>query len=107
MSSISLAFSSSGDAERIAVHGNARKAAAHRMRALSSLPEGAHGTIAEVRADRPGQADRLIALGVTAGARITVLQRFPGIVFLCDQTELAVERSVADSVFVIPEETRS
>jgi hypothetical protein len=29
-----------------------------------------------------------------------VLQTFPGIVFECDQTELAVERTVARSIFV-------
>jgi hypothetical protein len=33
---------------------------------------------------------------------VTVLQTFPGIVFLCDQTELAVERGVAEAVLVRP-----
>jgi len=32
-----------------------------------------------------------------------VLQTFPGIVFECDQTELAVERAVARSIFVLAE----
>jgi Fe2+ transport system protein FeoA len=39
-------------------------------------------------------------LGVTTGAPIVVLQTFPGVVFLCDQTELAVERAVAETIFV-------
>jgi Fe2+ transport system protein FeoA len=51
-----------------------------------------------------GRADRLLALGVTAGATVTLLQRFPGIVFLCDQTELAVERDVAAAILVRPVE---
>jgi DtxR family Mn-dependent transcriptional regulator len=86
MCSVRLAFSSDG------------------VRSLSSLPEGTHGSIVEVRSHAGTRADRLLALGVTPGARVTVLQIFPGIVFLCDQTELAVERSVADGVLVRSEE---
>ena len=70
---------------------------------LTSLSEGATGVVVDVQADRAGRADRLLALGVTPGAKITMLQRFPGIVFLCDQTELAVERGVADAIFITPE----
>ena len=33
-----------------------------------------------------------------------MLQTFPGVVFLCDQTELAVERGVADAILVRPME---
>ena len=39
-------------------------------------------------------------MGVSSGATIVVLQTFPGIVFECDQTELAVERTVARSILV-------
>jgi len=45
-------------------------------------------------------ADRLKALGVTPGACVRLLQRVPGIVFECDQTELAVEPAVARAIFV-------
>ena len=69
------------------------------LRSLSSLPPGAHGIVRRVHAQDDG-LDRLVALGVTSGAPVTVLQTFPGIVFLCDQTELAVERAVADAIFV-------
>ena len=40
------------------------------------------------------------------GWRGLVLQTFPGIVFLCDQTELAVERGVADAILVRVQEIR-
>jgi DtxR family Mn-dependent transcriptional regulator len=92
MSFISLAFSSDG------------------TRALSDLVEGERGVVVDVHgadAALQARADRLLALGVTPGARITVLQTFPGVVFRCDQTELAVERSVAETVFVRPVENRS
>jgi Fe2+ transport system protein FeoA len=64
------------------------------------MPEGTRGAIVEVRPHAGGRADRLLALGVTPGASVIVLQTFPGIVFLCDQTELAVERTVADAILV-------
>jgi DtxR family transcriptional regulator, Mn-dependent transcriptional regulator len=71
---------------------------------LSDLPAGARGIVDEV-ADRGAlRAERLLSLGVTPGARVTVLQTFPGVVFQCDQTELAVERAVAGAILVRPME---
>ena len=67
---------------------------------LSALEPGARGRIVRVRRDLTSRAERLAALGVSAGASIRVLQKFPGIVFECDQTELAVERSVATAILV-------
>jgi len=69
-------------------------------RPLSSLVPGTAGVVVKVLRDSSGRADRLTALGVTPGARIRVLQTFPGIVFQCDETELAVERTVARSILV-------
>ena len=71
-----------------------------RSQPLSALAEGARATVSHVRAHRGDGVDRLSALGVTSGAAIVVLQTFPGVVFLCDQTELAVERAVADVILV-------
>ena len=70
------------------------------LRALSSLAPGARGTVHRVQASAGDRVDRLLAMGVTPGAPVIVLQTFPGIVFLCDQTELAVERAVADAIVV-------
>jgi Fe2+ transport system protein FeoA len=41
-------------------------------------------------------------MGVTPGAPIEVLQSFPGVVFRCDETELAVEPAVARAILVEP-----
>jgi len=67
---------------------------------LSALRPGACGRIARVTRDLTGRTERLAALGVSAGASVRLLQTFPGIVFECDQTELAIERVVARSIFV-------
>ena len=86
MRSVRLAFSSNG------------------VRSLSSLRTGARGSVVEVRSHAAGRTDRLQALGVTPGASVVVLQTFPGIVFRCDQTELAIERGVADAILIRAEE---
>jgi Fe2+ transport system protein FeoA len=82
MSSAHLAFSSNG------------------VRTLAALAAGTRGVIVRVDGGDGERADRLVALGVTPGARVTVLQTFPGVVFQCDQTELAVEREVAGAILV-------
>ena len=71
-----------------------------RGRRLSSLKVGSAGVVLRVIRDAAGRAERLRALGVTPGARIRLLQRFPGFVFECDQTELAVEPEVARAIVV-------
>jgi Fe2+ transport system protein FeoA len=70
------------------------------LRPLSALRPGTRGRIARVTRDLTTRAERLAAMGVSAGASVTVLQTFPGIVFECDQTELAVERLVARSILI-------
>ncbi|HZP49011.1 MAG TPA: FeoA family protein [Vicinamibacterales bacterium] len=100
MSSVHLAFSSR-------TRGRAPQEPVGGARPLSSLGEGTRGVVVEVRADAGGRTDRLLSLGVTPGASVVVLQTFPGIVLLCDQTELAVERQVADAILVRPQESQS
>jgi len=67
---------------------------------LSSLNAGDRARVVRVAGESRDRVERLTALGVTPGSPITVLQRFPSVVFLCDYMELAVEPSVADSILV-------
>ena len=69
-------------------------------RPLSQLKPGARGRIARVTRDLTQRSERLATMGVSPGAAVLVLQTFPGIVFECDQTELAVERAVARCILV-------
>jgi Fe2+ transport system protein FeoA len=70
------------------------------LQPLSSLPPGSRGQVARITRDLTSRAERLAAMGVSPGADVTVLQTFPGIVFECDQTELAIERLVARSIWI-------
>jgi Fe2+ transport system protein FeoA len=76
-----------------------------RGRRLASLAVGEGGVVLRVLRDDRARAERLKALGVTPGARVRLLQRFPGFVFQCDQTELAVESSVARAILVVKGDT--
>ena len=67
---------------------------------LSALAPGTRGIVVRVTRDLTARAERLAALGVTPGAAVSVLQTFPGVVFECDQTELAIERLVARSIWI-------
>lgn len=67
---------------------------------LSALRPGTRGRVLRVTRDLTSRAERLAALGVSPGATVHVLQTFPGIIFECDQTELAVERLVARSIWI-------
>ncbi len=69
-------------------------------RRLSSLRAGTVGHVSGVLPEDPGRAERLAALGVTPGARIRVLQTFPGVIFECDLTHIAVEPDVAAAILV-------
>jgi Fe2+ transport system protein FeoA len=64
------------------------------------MTPGSRGRVARIARDLTGRADRLAALGVTPGASVIILQTFPGIVFECDQTEVAVERAVARAILI-------
>ncbi len=70
------------------------------IRRLNSLQPGERGVVVRVATEDAARADRLAALGVTPGAVVRLLQRFPGFVFECDQTELAVEPAVARTILV-------
>ncbi len=73
------------------------------LRRLAGLPVGARGTVRGLAAAETRYAARLVALGVTPGASLEVLQRFPTLVVRCDQTELALEPALARLVLVEPE----
>jgi Fe2+ transport system protein FeoA len=67
---------------------------------LSALARGERGRVTRVLTHDGLCAHRLAAFGLTPGAALEVLQTFPGIIFRCDETEFAIEPSVARSILV-------
>ncbi len=70
------------------------------LRPVSHLKRGVRGIVRRIVSEPRERSERLMSLGVTPGAAVTVLQTFPGVVFECDQTELAVEPAVAGAILV-------
>jgi Fe2+ transport system protein FeoA len=74
--------------------GRARKAGT-----LADLPAGTTAVVERLEGD-PGLLARLTAQGLAAGVEIHVLQRVPTHVIEVGHTTIAVERRVAETIFV-------
>ncbi len=71
------------------------EAAGKVISALSDLNPGEGGVIAYLHSQRRGIMRRLLAMGAIPGARITLRQRFPSLVFEIGGTEIAVDQETA------------
>lgn len=64
------------------------------------LSVGESARVAYLSSGEQGRLLRLSALGITPGATIRLLQKWPSFVFQCDQTEIALELDVARHIYV-------
>ncbi len=76
-----------------------RGRAPHRHGCLSDLPAGTVAVIDRIEGD-PALQTRLTAQGLAPGVELHVLQRTPTHVIEIGQTTVAIERRVADAIFV-------
>ncbi|MEE9399571.1 MAG: metal-dependent transcriptional regulator [Dehalococcoidales bacterium] len=67
---------------------------------LSRLDQGRSGKVAYVYAPETSQLQKLMAMGVLPGAPINVIQTFPSYVFTVGQTQFAVDREIAEAIYV-------
>lgn len=67
---------------------------------LSALRVGESAVVSCL--EQPGSAPtaKLLAMGVLPGARVVLLQRYPGYVFRMGHSELAVDSALADRIRV-------
>jgi len=74
---------------------------------LSQLSPGKRAKIAYVYAPQSGKLQKLMAMGVLPGAPISLVQSFPSYVFQLYQTQFAVDKEIADAIYVrlVGEET--
>ena len=68
--------------------------------ALADLPAGASGRIAYIRTRERATLEKLIAMGALPGAEVSVIQTFPSYLFQVGQTQVAVDRQLAESICV-------
>lgn len=67
---------------------------------LTQIAQGQQGKVAYVYAPEADQLQKLMAMGILPGAPISLLQSFPSYVFQVGQTQFAVDREIADSIYV-------
>lgn len=67
---------------------------------LHRLKPGQRAEVVELRSQDPARLDRLGALGLVPGSWITLQQMHPALVFRVGETEISVDREVADEIYV-------
>lgn len=67
---------------------------------LSQLAQGQRGKVAYIYAPEANQLQKLVAMGILPGAPISLIQSFPSYVFQVHQTQFAVDKEIADAIYV-------
>jgi DtxR family Mn-dependent transcriptional regulator len=67
---------------------------------LSQLSQGQKGTVAYIHAPESDKLQKLMAMGILPGAPIILIQSFPSYVFQVRQTQFAVDKDIADAIYV-------
>jgi DtxR family Mn-dependent transcriptional regulator len=70
------------------------------VRPLSSLPPGQEGTVAYISSRYHARVTRLASLGLMPGEVVQVKQVRPSFVVAFGETELALEKAVADEIYL-------
>ncbi len=67
---------------------------------LSQLTPGQKGKVAYVHAPESNKLQKLMAMGILPGALISSIQNFPSYVFQVGQTQFAVDKEIADAIYI-------
>ena len=67
---------------------------------LSQLAPGQRGKVAYIHAPQTGKLQKLMAMGILPGAPLKLLQGFPSYVFAAGETQFAVDKEIADAIYV-------
>ncbi len=67
---------------------------------LSQLSPGESGRVAYIYAPETDKLQKLMAMGILPGAAVKLLQDFPSYVFAAGETQFAVDREIAEAIYV-------
>ncbi len=67
---------------------------------LPQLAPGQKGKVAYIYAPESSQLQKLMAMGILPGAPISLIQSFPSYVFQVRQTQFAVDKEIADAIYI-------
>jgi DtxR family Mn-dependent transcriptional regulator len=67
---------------------------------LSQLAQGQKGKVAYIYAPQSNKLQKLMAMGILPGAPIMPIQSFPSFVFQVGQTQFAVDKEIANAIYI-------
>jgi len=67
---------------------------------LSSLEKKEKGKVAYIHTKDPKKLQKLLAMGVLPGMSVSILQKFPSYVFQIGQSQFAVDKDLADGIYI-------
>lgn len=67
---------------------------------LSELKPGQPGRVAYIYATETNKLQKLMAMGILPGAPVRLLQTFPSYVFKAGNSQFAIDREIADAIYV-------
>ena len=67
---------------------------------LSQLAQGQKGKVAYIYAPESSQLQKLMAMGIQPGVPVSLIQSFPSYVFQVRQAQFAVDKEIADAIYV-------
>jgi DtxR family Mn-dependent transcriptional regulator len=73
---------------------------------LSQIEVGGSGKIAYITSKKHQRLQRLMAMGIIPGLPIKLLQSFPSYVIQIEETQIALDKELADEIFVRGEKRR-
>ncbi len=74
---------------------------------LSELEVGCEGNIAYITSKRHQSLQRLMAMGVVPGVPLRLMQTFPSFVIEIEETQIALDRELADDIYMRCEKSGS
>lgn len=77
-----------------------KSTAASIVSSLARLKKGQKGDIVYLLTKNHPNLQKLLAMGVLPGQRVEIIQTYPSYVFQIGQTQVAVDREIADNIFV-------
>ena len=77
-----------------------KKSAIRVVSAVSDMKKGQKGKIVYVLTKKDANLQKLMAMGVLPGQSIEIIQTYPSYVFQVGQTQVAVDKEIAGSIFV-------
>jgi DtxR family Mn-dependent transcriptional regulator len=70
---------------------------------LDQLKPGQSARVVQVRSRNAARLERLGAYGLTPGCRVRLEQLHPALIFKVDETEISVDREIAEEILVRPD----